>query len=236
MPVPVRPLLLAAALGVVLPPAAAAQIHTWRDAAGNLVLSTTPKSGVHQTFAVANSTGSIRTTRPSLNPRAAAFEPLILRHSAEHELRPDLVRAVIQAESAFNPLARSPKGAMGLMQLMPATARELGVSDPYDPEQNIRAGVAYLKSLLSRYPSEDLALAAYNAGPAAVARYGRVPPYRETRAYVARVQSRAGSADPPAARRLERRVDVVEGREITRFVSTGPPGTASASSKRVNHR
>ena len=99
----------------------------------------------------------------------------------------DLVCALIQAESAFNPRAVSPKGAIGLMQLMPATAAEHGVTDAFNPVQNIRAGVKYLKQLLDSYDGRvELALAAYNAGPGAVKKYGgKVPPYRETQNYVA---------------------------------------------------
>ena len=96
------------------------------------------------------------------------------RHAERHAINPALVRAVIQAESAWNTRAVSPKGALGLMQLMPETATELGVVDPFDPAQNIQAGVRYLKSLLDRYDGNaELALAVYNAGPRAVERYGR---------------------------------------------------------------
>jgi len=102
---------------------------------------------------------------------------------------PELVRAVIEVESAFEPGAVSAKGAMGLMQLMPATARQYGVADPFDPRSNIEAGTQHLRSLLDRYDL-SLALAAYNAGAGAVERYGGVPPYRETKAYVRRVMSR----------------------------------------------
>ncbi len=101
----------------------------------------------------------------------------------------DLVRAVIEVESAFEPRAVSAKGAMGLMQLMPATARQYGVADLFDPRANIDAGTRHLRTLLDRYDL-SLALAAYNAGAGAVDRYGGVPPYRETKDYVRRVMSR----------------------------------------------
>ena len=216
-----RTALLAALLTAAMPAVADAQIYSWRDADGSLVLSTTAKAGAAtvKTFAVANVPSGIRTTRAPLSRRAEAFEPLIVRHATEHAVRADLVRAVIQAESAFNPQARSHKGAMGLMQLMPATAAELGVDDPYDPDQNIRGGVTYLKSLLVRYSNnEELALAAYNAGPGAVQKYGKVPPYRETRNYIARIQNTAGAArKAPAA--VHRTVELVNGREVTVFTN-----------------
>jgi soluble lytic murein transglycosylase-like protein len=97
-----------------------------------------------------------------------------------------LVRAVIEVESGYQERARSPKGAMGLMQLMPTTARQYAVADPYDPASNIEAGIKHLRSLLDRFPVR-LALAAYNAGEAAVERFRGVPPYPETRDYIARV-------------------------------------------------
>ena len=131
------------------------------------------------------------------------------------------MRAVIQAESAFNPMARSVKGAIGLMQLMPATAIAYGVTNAYDPVQNIRAGVAYLRSLLERYSqNEELALAAYNAGPTAVAKYGAVPPYRETRSYVAKIRNDAGAR--PAPTRVYKVVEIKDGREIVRYTNTPP--------------
>ena len=210
-------LLLSALLCAGLPAAADAQIYSWRDADGSLVLSTTARPGAAvQTYAITNASAGIRTTRP-LSRRAQEFEPFIVEHASAQNVRADLVRAVIQAESAFNPQARSHKGAMGLMQLMPATASELGVTDPYDPNQNIRGGVTYLKTLLLKYShNEELALAAYNAGPGAVAKYGAVPPYRETRDYIARIKNTAGPSKP-TPRPVQRSVEVVDGRPVTLF-------------------
>jgi soluble lytic murein transglycosylase-like protein len=114
------------------------------------------------------------------------FSDIIDRVAAEQNVPVKLVRAVIQVESAYNVRARSSKGAMGLMQLMPATARLYDVADPYDPASNIEAGIKHLKSLLQRLPVA-LALAAYNAGEAAVQRFNGIPPYPETRNYVSRI-------------------------------------------------
>jgi hypothetical protein len=114
------------------------------------------------------------------------YSEIIDRVAAEQNVPVKLVRAVIQVESAYNVRARSPKGAMGLMQLMPATARLYAVADPYDPASNIEAGIKHLKSLLQRLPVA-LALAAYNAGEAAVQRFNGIPPYPETRNYVSRI-------------------------------------------------
>jgi soluble lytic murein transglycosylase-like protein len=108
----------------------------------------------------------------------------------EASLDPALVAAVAAVESGFNPRAVSPAGAVGVMQLMPGTAAELGVSDPFDPAQNVRAGARYLRNLLDRFGKLELALAAYNAGPGAVERYGGIPPYRETVEYVKKVLDR----------------------------------------------
>jgi soluble lytic murein transglycosylase-like protein len=117
---------------------------------------------------------------------AVPYGEIIDRVSAEQDVPARLVRAVIQVESAYNVRARSPKGAMGLMQLMPATARQYAVGDPYDPAANIEGGIKHLKSLLQRLPVA-LALAAYNAGEAAVQRFNGIPPYPETRNYVSRI-------------------------------------------------
>lgn len=120
--------------------------------------------------------------------RVKTLSPLIEKTAARYRLDADLVHAVIRAESAYNPEAVSKKGAVGLMQLMPATAQRYGVSNRRDPTQNVTGGVRYLRDLLLQFRSVSLALAAYNAGEGAVSRYGnRVPPYPETRQYVNRV-------------------------------------------------
>lgn len=117
------------------------------------------------------------------------FSDVIAQASNQYGVDPAFVRAVIHAESAFNPLARSRKGAMGLMQLMPDTAQDMGVKDTANPEQNIRGGVKYLAGLLRTFNGNaTLAAAAYNAGPSAVTKHGGIPPYEETQTYVKRVK------------------------------------------------
>jgi soluble lytic murein transglycosylase-like protein len=134
------------------------------------------------------------TAAPAAAPPApsstASVNELLARAGAQHNIDVELLASVVKAESGGHPDAVSRAGARGLMQLMPATARTLGVKDAFQPDQNIAGGAAYLDSLLRRYKNDlSLALAAYNAGPGAVDRYHGVPPFRETRAYVARVEN-----------------------------------------------
>lgn len=126
--------------------------------------------------------------RPRSREIPGGLRELVEREARSQGLDPALAMAVVEAESSWRVDAVSPKGAMGLMQLMPGTARMLGVDDPFDPEQNVWGGVRYLKMMVDRYGGRlDLALAAYNAGPGAVDRYGGIPPYEETRSYVEKV-------------------------------------------------
>ena len=165
----------------------AVQLALWLDGTGEPVASVPRSRPTGTSRATGFRTSHVRV--PIAKP--SRYDPLIEQYASRSEVNPALVRAVVQVESGFDPHARSSAGAMGLMQLMPATAAELGVVDPYNPSENIRGGVVYLKRLLELYRgNEELALAAYNAGPGAVARYGnRVPPYRETRHYVRRVRA-----------------------------------------------
>lgn len=210
-------------LFTVLP--AMAQIYAWRDDSGRLVLSNKPQAnGVEVTTYAVPGTSLRTVSAPASAEQAHAYDELIREHSERHGISPDLVRAVIQAESAFNPRAVSPKGAMGLMQLMPATARDLGVANPFHPDDNIRAGVFYLATLLDRFDYDVVrALAAYNAGPARVERYNGVPPYRETQDYVKKITSaaRVAPAPPPV---IYKWVEVVDGAPRMRFSNSPPPG------------
>ena len=211
---------------------ASAQIYAWRDANGTLVLSDRKMNPDAAKIYDVPATSSFRSTRPVVSRAAhGQYEPLIQTHAASFAIPADLVRAVIQVESGFNPKARSPKGAMGLMQLMPQTAREMGVRDPYDAGENIRGGAGYLRQLLDKYEgNEELALAAYNAGPAAVDKYGQqVPPYRETRDYVKKVGSAASrqplaSARPAPVKRttIYKIVEVIDGRPVSRYSTERP--------------
>ena len=121
----------------------------------------------------------------------AGMDAFIKKVSAKYNVSPDVVAAVIEAESEFNPRAVSRRGARGLMQLMPKTAKTLGVDDPFDPKENIEAGVRHLRALMDRFGDNlPLVLAAYNAGEVAVIKHRGVPPYRETQAYVNRIMKR----------------------------------------------
>ncbi len=221
MPVFRRVLILSVVLCTASP--AAAQIYSWRDGDGKLVLSTKPRAdqGPQTTYDV-RGTRAFRSTTPLVSrSKSAPYEASIAEHARRQGVAEDLVRAVIQAESAFNPSAVSVKGAMGLMQLMPATARELGVIDPFNPEQNIRGGVTYLKQLLTRYDNKvELALAAYNAGIGNVEKYGSVPPFKETRNYVDKITR---AAPVQKINGIYKWVELVGGKPVTKYSNLPPP-------------
>lgn len=130
---------------------------------------------------------------PSRSANRNAYDHLIRAAAARHGVDPALIKAIIHTESAFNPGARSPVGAMGLMQLMPGTARDMGVSNPWDPAQNIEGGTKYLAWLQRQLSNRDHVVASYNAGLGNVRKYGGIPPFRETQNYVKSVNSRYAS-------------------------------------------
>ncbi len=173
-------LLAAAAWG-----AARADIYSFVDASGVTHLSNVPVDSRYRLL-LATPVAERPDPPGKYLARSADYDPMIERAARAAALRPELVRAVIVVESAFNPRAVSKRGAQGLMQLKPSTARRYGVSNAFDPEQNITAGAHYLRDLLRRFGNDlELTLAAYNAGEEAVERYGRsIPPFAETRHYV----------------------------------------------------
>ena len=184
-----------------------AQVYGYTDDNGVLILSNVPTDDRMRMIADGIAEPASRIWRYT-----GQYDPMILKASRIHGVESALVRAVIAVESAFNRYARSHKGALGLMQLMPATGRRYGVVNAYDPWQNIRAGTEHLRSLLDEFGDIRLALAAYNAGATPVKRYNGIPPYRETRNYVKKVMAiyRAGS-----------KIQIVKG---DRVYSIGQPG------------
>jgi soluble lytic murein transglycosylase len=179
--------LAALVCALALAPAAHAQIFVYKDEFGRTHFTDNPQGEGYTRYRPKGARRELASA--SVSPRTTrAFDPAIKRASLQHGVSPALVKAVIAAESGFDPEAISRKGAQGLMQLMPTTAELLGVDDALDPWQNIDGGTRYLSQMIERFPGElALALAAYNAGPEAVKRHRGVPPYEETRTYVRRV-------------------------------------------------
>lgn len=185
--------LLVSALLLLVPIGVSAEIYKYRDATGAITLSDKRLKGAYKLLKVFRFPNSHKRPRKAvlraLSKRVKAVEPLVASVALETNLEPELLHAVIRAESAYDPKAVSPKGAVGLMQLMPETAKRYGVSDRRDPAQNVRGGARYLRDLLAMFDqNQRLALAAYNAGENAVLKYGRkIPPYEETQRYVEKV-------------------------------------------------
>jgi soluble lytic murein transglycosylase-like protein len=135
-------------------------------------------------------------SQPLPDPKSRNFNPIIEKYATEHQLDPSLIRSIIAQESGFNPKAVSPKGARGLMQLMPSTAASLGVRNSFDPEQNIQGGVKHFRFLMDNFNNNlELSLAAYNAGQNLVQRLGKVPAIRETVDYVQSITKRYGKKE-----------------------------------------
>jgi soluble lytic murein transglycosylase-like protein len=187
-------LLLTLLFSVLIPSLAWAQVYKWVDEDGIVTFSNVapPTDREYQVlrfpcYAADPKCRSVSWEKVPLNTRSFSRE--IRSAAAFNSVEESLIRAIIHAESAYQPDARSPKGAQGLMQLMPATAADLEVQDPFDPRDNIDGGTRYLSKLLLEFKGDvDLATAAYNAGPQAVYKYGGVPPYDETQEYVRRVK------------------------------------------------
>ena len=173
---------------------------------GRLLRSVAPRTKTSSTMLSAPEI----TLPPTPDPAPAAMRNMVDRIAERHEVDRDLVHSVIRIESNYNPYAISVKGALGLMQLYPSTARRFGVANAFNPAQNVDGGVRYLKYLLEHYKGDrHLALAAYNAGEGSVERYGGVPPYQETRNYVYQVGKKLDeakearkNASPPAQKSL----------------------------------
>jgi soluble lytic murein transglycosylase len=167
--------------------AARADFYLYKDKRGVLNFTNAPSHGGYRHYMT--EVPRFSALREFRDPaRAKRYDPIILAAAERYKVDPALVKAVIRAESDFVPVARSPKGAQGLMQLMPATARMHRVNRVYDPEENVEAGTRHLRLLLDRYGGNvRLALAAYNAGSGAVDKNGGIPPYPETWEYLNRV-------------------------------------------------
>ncbi len=186
-----QPYLLGVACAVILPllltrPVQADQIVAIVDAQGHRVYINTGEIGTRVDW----TTRSFRPQPGMASPPAREIDRLVEQTATRLQVDPQLVHAIIKVESEYDPNAVSSKGAMGLMQLVPATARRFGVENPFDPRENIEGGVSYLKYLLDHFGGDlKLSLAAYNAGEHSVERYGGIPAYQETRQYVRRVTS-----------------------------------------------
>lgn len=188
------------------PSAYAEEVYQFVDEAGVIHITDSPgdprfRPLLHLPRGTSRLEGKNKT---ATHARRNQFVQMIHDAASQARVDPWLIQAVVLVESGFDPNARSPRGAQGLMQLMPATSQRYGIADPFDPRQNLHAGATYLRELITRFDSLPLALAAYNAGEATVARYGNsIPPFAETTAYVPlvlghydRLRNRASVTEP----------------------------------------
>lgn len=225
-----RPLILLAVLAPLAASVVEAQIYTRRNANGVVEATNVPGSSLEGYRLTYVGKGTLIHSKGFQGSYSGEFDPDIQDAAALHHLNPNLVKAVVRAESAFDQWAVSSKGAQGLMQLMPGTARRFGVSDPFNARQNIFAGTQYLRILLDMFGGDvSLALAGYNAGENAVRRYGGIPPYRETKNYVRKIQRFLGASAASAA------ATAPAGDSASFFVPSArltPPRPTAARSKR----
>lgn len=198
--------------------ATAGEVTLNRSANGTPVLANDSRTGPQRAV-----------TQQWMDQSRRDVDAMVRRHASQSRLDPDLVHAVIQVESGYDAGARSQKGAIGLMQLMPATAAELAVADPWDAEQNIDGGTRYLRHLLAIFDGRlEWALAGYNAGPEAVQRYQGIPPYAETQAYVRRVLALYNGQSPsPSTAPVGRPVFLRRTAAGGLLLTTTPPKVAS---------
>lgn len=172
---------------VVTGPARARDLYRYVDEQGSVHFSDVPHDSRYVAIEIGPSGRILEAPKPKGVPSGRAYDAVIVRAARRHGVPAALIKAVVATESNFDPGAVSPKGAQGLMQLMPQTTVFVGVANPFGAEENVSGGTRYLRWLIDRYGDWRRALAAYNAGPSSVDRYRGVPPYRETRAYVRRV-------------------------------------------------
>lgn len=214
-------LAIVACLEVAAPRGAEAQVYLRRNADGILEATDSPESSEFRLRFSAK--GVVIHSRGFRSRARPEFDPIIEDAAAKFGVASDFIRAIIRVESSYDEFAVSSKGAKGLMQLMPATARRFGVSNPFDPEQAIMGGTEYLAYLLGLFKGNlELAAAGYNAGENAVLRYGGVPPYRETRNYVQRVRAVLGSS-PVVVTAAEARTPTPAAGTTLGFSGTLPP-------------
>jgi len=204
LPNALKNLALISILAMVCPVLHAKAIHSYTDENGNLVYFNVPQKhtdidGVPQIVPEVAAAPLGTGLKPASSSPSAPYENFITKYSKANSVDPDLVRAVMATESGFNPVAVSNKGACGLMQLIPSTARRFGVVHVFRPEENIEGGIKYLRFLLDTFKNDvKLVVAAYNAGENAVKRIGGIPHYRETINYVNRIVARYGDTYRPA--------------------------------------